>query len=658
MRHVHLDFETRSFCDLRKRGVWPYMLDKTTQPLCLAYAIDDRAVKLWKSVADPRVKSDPLPPELLAAAANPEVQFFAHNAMFEYLMWNIVMHRLYGVPEIPLERWHCTAAMAAAMGLPRKLEEAAKIMGIANQKDMAGHRAMLKLCKPNKHGRWHEAAGDFDLTYKYCKIDVEAERDLTKVLPELSPQEREVWLTDARINRRGVPIDIELAEAAVALDKKYGKLLELELLQLTGCHALSGKETARLAEWLIKQGVNLGTTEKGAAKLDKAEVAAVLKQDIPQHVRRVLEIRAELARSSISKYKAMTDRAVDGRVHDCHMYHGAGTGRWAGKAVQFQNVPRVGFKGEELTELAAAAVTTLDPTVVQSVAGSVPETLVKLLRPTVRASEGKTLAACDYSQIETRVLAWLAGVDWVLDTFRTGGDVYIEMASRIFVTPPSKVTDEQRQLGKIAVLGLGYGMGWRKFRATCRLFNVDIDDDFAQRVVMIYRESHAGVTGFWKRMQYCALDAVRNPGTISASHNIAYKVVGRWMRCRLPSGRIISYCDPHIELEMADWGEEVETLKYWSVDSYSHEWSPTKTYGGKLVENIVQAASRDVLAEALVKTDRLGYNPVFHVHDEIVCELSPGQTLEDLHRVMSEVPAWAKGCPIGAAGFQAKRYKK
>jgi DNA polymerase len=656
--HAHLDFETRSFCDLRRRGVFNYATDPTTEPLCLGYAIGDHRVKLWRSKADPRVTDDPLPEDLLEAVRDPSVQLFAHNAMFEHLIWNYVMVRLYGAPPIPIERWHCTAAMAAAMGLPRSLEDAAKVLGLEHQKDMEGHRAMLRLCKPNKHGRWNTAAGDFDLNNRYCKKDVDTERGLTKHLPPLIPQEREVWLTDAAVNRRGVPIDLGLVDSAVQLSKRYAKQLELELLSITGCHAVGGKETRRITDWLISQGVNLGETDKGQAKLDKTEVAAVLKQDLAPDVRRVLEIRSELAKSSIDKFKAMRDRENGGRVHDAHLYHGAGTGRWAGKGVQFQNVPRVGFKGDMLTELAAAAVLSLNPTEVEAIAGPVPDTLVRLLRSSVTASEGKLLAACDYSQIETRVLAWLAGVDWVLDTFRKGGDVYVEMASRIFLVPPDKVTDQQRQLGKIAVLGLGYGMGWKKFKVTCGLFGVELDDDFAQRVVMIYRESHAGVTGFWKRMQYAATAAVAEPGSIQSFNRISYSVVGRWLRCSLPSGRLISYCDPVIETEIAEWGDEVNCLKYWSVDSQSHSWMKTKTYGGKLVENIVQAVSRDILAAALVKAEARGYNPVFHVHDEIVCEIGPEHSLDNLRQLMTEVPSWAKGCPIGAAGFCGRRYRK
>jgi DNA polymerase len=683
MTILHIDFETFSACDLKTAGLDNYARDPTTGVHCMAFAFDDGPVDL---VLPSDGLDDCIEDYILAGGL-----VYAHNAPFEWAIWNHIMVPRYGWPDLKIEQCRCTMAMAYAMGLPGALEDAAPALGIDARKDMKGKAIMLRWCKPKADGTFYVPGDDlekFQRLCDYCKQDVEVERALHKRLMELSPSEQKLWELDHRINQRGVLIDLTSVDKALALVKLEQDRLNSEMLKATDGFVGKCTEASRLVQWLRREGVEI-------ERVAKADVLDALSEDgLPAQARRALELRKEAAKSSTAKLVAMKQRAAkDGRVRGIHQFHGAATGRWAGRGVQFQNVPRwrPGISQKEVDDMFAHLH---DKSYIDMFYGPTMDALVDCLRGMVVAPSGKDLVAVDFSAVEARVLAWLAGQDDVLDAFRNREDIYKLAASRIYRVPKEQVDKQQRQIGKVATLALGYQGGVGAFQSMAKNYNVKLPDSEVEEIRDAWRAAHpkianryvngVRVSGYWGDLEEAAILALKIRGTVSvgpAGRQVVYKKAGSFLWCKLPSGRVLCYPYPELRTVTTSWGEDKEALTYMTAVSNPKAkivedpnskgtWKRTATYGGSLAENVTQAVARDLLAEALIRMEDASYQVIFHVHDEAVIEITSASgvaeiassadtdALSKIEALMAVVPNWAHGLPLAAEGWRGPRYRK
>ena len=651
---LHLDVETCSAVNLRTVGPWVYAQDPSTDLWCVCWAIGDGPVQTWRP-------GDPPPPQLVEHVTAGH-SLVAHNAMaFERVIWRHLLSPRYGWPEPELERWHCTGALAAAMALPRNLDEAARALGLSVRKDTAGHQLMLQMARPRRveaDGRtvWWDVPEKVDRLIAYCQQDVEVERALHRRLRPLSNREREVFLLDARINERGVAVDLQLVEAAETLVTQTQSELDAEIRRLTGGVVEAATQTARLAAWLQVRGID-------ATSVDKAAVALLLEGDLPEDVRRVLELRGEAARSSTAKLRAFRARTCgDGRLRDNLLYHGAATGRWSARGVQLQNLPRPGVVSD--VEAAIATICRREPGWwVDAFIGPPMAVVSDCLRGMLVAAPGMELIAADFTAVEARVLAWLAGQRDLVRLFATGGDAYRHMAAEIYGRPAGSIAKGslERQLGKQAVLGCGYGLGAPKFRTTCVNAGLHISAALAERVVQTYRSRNDHVVALWRQLEQAALRAVEQPGLIvpAAAGRVRLRANGGFLWLVLPSSRALAYPSPSIEDRETPWHELRPQVTYLGVNSITRAWERQSAYGGRWTENVVQAVARDLLAAAMLRLERAGYPIVLSVHDEIVVEVTEGYgSVQEFEAIMCQLPDWAAGCPVAAEGWRGLRYGK
>lgn len=644
---IYIDFETRSEADIRRVGAWKYAEDPSTRPLCMAYAIDDSPVQLW-------LPTEKFPDDLQKALSEGQL-VEAHNAFFERAIWHNVMVPKYDWPPMPHDRWACSAARAAAHAIPRSLQDAGTVMKITHQKDTAGKAIMLKMAKKRKLKHepkdpkdwWHEDPEDYETLYEYCKDDVRAERSLSEKLAHLNPKERVIWLLDQKINERGVRVDEKAVTGAISIIEEYRQKFNLETEKITNGFLDSVMQVTKLMEWLYSQNSDM-------PNVNKDTVSKMLESDkLPEDVRKILEIRQQLSKTSTAKYMKIQDSICsDGRLRDLLMYHGASTGRWTGKMVQPQNFPRNTFEGdfEELFK----TISTGSLETFEAKYPDVMRTLSSTIRGIFIPSQGNTFYGGDYSAIEARVVLWLADDDRGLKLFAEGQDLYVDMAKDIFGT--ESIDQKQRFLGKQCILGCGYGMGHVKFQATCASYGVEVPLELAETAIKSYRSKYHSITRLWKKQEKAALFAVET-GKFVAEKPLVWSKEGEFLFCRLPSGRRIAFHNPRIEQTNTPWGEVKDSLVYDSINSVNRQWAETRTYGGKIVENVVQGIARDVMAEAMYRCEKAGYQVVLSVHDELLTEKADG-SVEEFENIMSHVPQWAKGMPISVEGWEGKRYLK
>lgn len=644
-RTVKIDYETRSKADLRKVGAFKYCQDPTTSILCLAFRFSDEdKTRLWRP-------GSPFPKELAEHFAAGGI-VHSHNFEFEYCVTNYVGRRI-GIPSLKWSQGRCSAASAAALALPRSLENLAPAVGAGIEKDMAGKRLMMKLSRPRKvKGVLEFVEGTPEEILRlgqYCIGDVDTEHACEQNIIPLSESEQRLWEFTQIVNERGIRFDRKTVETAIDFVKFYTEELQEELEQLTWGQVKTGKQTAKLLECLLSEGLEIPNLTAGVVK------ETLKRSDLTPTARRILEIRQALAMSSVSKLGAMLAVAGnDDRLRGLLLYHGASTGRFSGRGVQPQNFPRGSFKDVDTIFDAYALgydfFKTLFPNVLSAVSSS--------LRGMLIASEGMELFAGDFAAIEARGLLWIAEDEAGLDIFRRGEDIYKEMAGEIYKVHPKKVNKDQRQVGKFAILALGYGMGAKKFVETCAGFGVTITMDFAQRVVDIYREKFKKVKDLWHNVNKCAIDAVKNKGTVYNYKRLSFLYRGNYLMIKLPNGRKLYYNSPKVSTEIKTWGE-VQSLSFMSVNAKTKKWEREHTYGGKLVENIVQALCRDLMVFSMFELEAAGYQVLITVHDEVVTEREIGKgSIEEFESIMSKAPEWASGFPIGAEAYKAKRYKK
>ncbi|MER2142154.1 MAG: DNA polymerase [Eubacteriales bacterium] len=617
MTQLFIDLETYSDIDLRKSNAYRYTESDQFQILMAAYALGEDPVRVvfGADIYD------------IPGLWDPSVEKIAHNAAFERIALSKFAPRQYELDLgfLPPEHWTDTQALAALAGYPQKLEQLAHALG-GEQKDSAGTLLINWFCKPDRKGQRRlpeDHPEKWAQFVEYCRQDVVTLRDVHKKLPTWPTKlEHRVYLADQRINDRGIQVDTVMAQAAIDAqeDNKLGQFREMQ--DLTGLE--NPNSNVQLLGWLKGQGV-------AAENLQAATVTQLLKEDsLPGKTARVLELRQELALVAAKKYQAALDRVnADGRLRGSFAYHGAHTGRWAGRGVQLQNLPSASLAekdapGEVVDRTIAAAVLDL-----YLGFGADAKTLKALVRPMFTGP----FTVVDYSAIEARVVAWLAGEEWALQAFRDGRDIYVETAERM--------GGMSRKEGKVAVLALGYNGGTGSLRA----MGAEGSDEKLQYLVTQWRNANPAIVQFWADMQR----AFRNGGQAG---RITVEKHGRDRIVRLPSGRGIGYHDVR-ERWVEKWGSQVKQL---SFQDPKPPYLRVDTYGGRLTENVTQAVARDVLAGALVKLEEKGYDVVGHVHDEVLVQGT--YPVEEIAGVLNDLPAWAEGLPIDAAGYTCPRYRK
>lgn len=658
--HATIDFETKSRLELKKVGAFKYSQDESTDVLSLAYDVGN-GPQIWH----PFLKEPPL--DLLAHVWENGI-IEAHNAEFEYCIWNNVMAKKFSWPRLEANHFRCSAAKAAALAMPRKLEKLCSALDSPIKKDMTGHKHMLKMSKPRNPTKknpseWVDSIADFERLFDYNIDDIRAEASCSSVMPPLSLRSQKLWELTLKINERGINIDTELCEIALDFARRYAHELQDELCKITNGVVKTAKQNAKMADFLKIRGVIMENLQ--AATVDEVLKAGSTMDPV---ARRVLEIRQMLAKSSITKYKSMLSIAGrDQRVRGSILFWGASTGRYSGRGIQPQNFIKAptGFNVENVYRTLAL----YDYEFFKTVFPDVYLALSAGLRGMICAPKGKILRVADFNAIEARVIQWLAGDYENLKIYESTQDSYKEMASFIYGVPYSKVTKAQRDVGKRAVLGCGFGMGWRKFAQTCEQFGTPVEDKLAQRAVEAYREKYYLVKEYWYELEAACMQAVRRPLARVDFKNLQILFRGRWLMIQLPSGRRISYYDPQIKTEKRELPKlnptdpprytEKPGLTYMAEDPKTKQWVRERSYGGKMAENVTQGVAADIMTESMTRVEGAGYCVVLTVHDEVGSEddLNFG-TLKEFETLMSVVPKWAKGLPIKVETFEAQRYRK
>lgn len=650
---VFIDVETASEVDLPAVGSDVYFEHPSTRVLCLEGITPDDELISWS-------EGQPVPPRL-EEMVKFGWTFWAHGFVFEKLAFERILVPRYGFP-MPLW-WACTMARARYNGLPAALEFAGQAAGLNISKDMAGARLMRSMCRPRKVDAdgtrhwWHiEEPAKLVRLKQYCLTDAKVSRSLKKYTRSLSEDAQAHWEVVARMNARGVGIDIAFARAAVAMAKKARARIDNELKRITYGMVPTATRVQALKDWAAMYGVTL-------TSLDKRDVAGFLKREgLPDAIREAINLRLEAAKSSVAKYEAMLSRAnVYHRVQDSHVWHGAGTGRLSSQGLQVQNFRR-DIHPEAVRAMQLVREGDID--LVELIYGEALELLSTLLRPTLVARAGRQLVGGDLSQIEARITAWLAGDKRVLAVFAAGKDLYTFTAAFMFGVPPEAITSLQRQAGKVCDLALGFGGGVGALHQMARLYGLAFSETQAIDLVNRWRASHPHHRSMWKNIEFAATQAVRHPGRpwrVATDADLDYACDGRHLYLRLPSGRLITYRDVREEVVTTPWGEQRMGLTACGVDSKTRRYQRYVLTYIVLTENAVQAIAADVMFAGLEECDRLGYEPVLSVHDEIVCE-PPLTLLEEARErigiVMTQPLPWLKGIPLGVKTWSDARYLK
>lgn len=688
---LHLDFETRSDLDLKRLGLHQYARGKNTDIMCACFAFDDEQVQIWRP-------GGILPDRFIRHVESGGI-VHAHNATFEQELTNQVATRKYNWPYLYSDQLVCTMAMAYAMGLPGYLEGTAAALGVDQQKDMVGNRLMRQYCVP-KHidgaGKitWWDNPDDLKRIWDYCRQDVIVERAIGKRMMALSAYENKIWQLDQKINSRGITVDVKAAIAATFMVEEEKERLNAEIRKVSKNQIATCTAITQIKDFLYLRGIPFDSIES----LDKASLSELLAKDtLAPDIRRILELRKEAGKASTAKLEAMVSGAssTDNRLRGSFQYSGANTRRWAGRRVQLHNLPRSKIDAPVVDRILQKFVTGVKANVIDTIYGPPLDIISNCLRGFLTSSPGHDLLACDFSAIEARVIAWLAGETSTLEIFNTHGKIYEHAASRIFGKGIEQIIDIERQIGKVAVLALGYQGGVGALQTMSRGYGVSLAPAFdalralaeaeqLEKVEAAYnknkhrydgisreeyiasdltktfwRQSNPRTVQFWNDLNTAAIRAVLNPMSKIQAGPIAYVVNGSFLWCRLPSGGVICYPYPQIEKKELPWGGKGDALTYMSEDGQSKKWMRFQTYGGSLAENVTQAVARDLLADAMLRLEAHGYPIVAHVHDEIVCEMPTGQgSIDEMAKIMCESPEWAKGLPIKAGGWRGRRYRK
>lgn len=661
-KRLHIDIESYSSVKLDKAGLYKYAESPDFQILLVAYAVNDEPVQIVDLAM-----GEKLPEWFIYTLLDHSVTKVAHNAAFERVCFTHWLRRegiLKETEWLNPHDWDCTMVKAARCGLPMSLKQVGEALGFERQKMSEGKDLIQVFCTPHKTTgmfggtriRPEDRPEDWATFKAYCVRDVDVERQIDDATAwyTVTDDERELYTIDQTINDRGVRIDMQLAREAARMDAT----LKAKLLQKG--RLLSGLDnpgsTSQVKAWLAEQ------TGEEVKSLNKNSRADLMKSCDSKLIQEVLDIQAQTNKTSCAKYYTMLEMAgKDDRARGVTQFYGTRTGRWAGRTLQMQNLPQNHFALEEL-DFARNTMKAGDLNTLELCFGNVPDVMSQLIRTAFIAPEGKTFAVCDFSAIEARVLAWMAGEDWVLDTFRKGGDIYCATASQMFHVPVEKhgCNAELRQRGKVAVLALGYqgGVGALDQMGGARL---GMTEDEERETVTMWRDANPNIVNLWYEFDNAAKAAAIYGKTVKAADGrFTFRKEGTTMTVELPSGRKICY--PEMTESINRFGNRSLKFRGLSTEDKKYtvkKWTWIETYGGKITENITQAVARDCLAHVMKLVEAAGYPVVFHVHDELICEVSDGERdltiIEDLFK---NIPAWAEGLPLKGAGYVTPYYLK
>ena len=643
-RILAADIESFSDVDLVKCGVYTYADSPAFEILLFAYSFDGGETQIIDLA-----QGEKLPAEVEDAIFDVSVTKTAYNANFERTCLSKYFGRY-----IPPESWHCSAVQAAMLALPRSLEDVGRVLGLDEQKMKEGKeliRYFCVPCKPTKAngGRTRNlprhAPEKWELFKTYCKRDVDVEKSIRRKLHNfpIPESEMELYRLDQRINDRGVLVDMGLVEQAIACERLHKEVVTKRAYELTGLE--NPNSVAQLKGWLGDMGME-------AESLSKKAVAEMI-AETDGEVEELLKLRLLMAKTSVKKYEAM-ERSVcsDGRIHGMLMFYGANrSGRWSGKNVQIQNLPKNDIPDLELARELVKKGRFED---IELLYDSTPNVLSELIRTAFIPKPGCRFVVADFSAIEARVLAWLSGEQWRLDVFTSHGKIYEASASSMFHVPMEEITKGSplRQKGKLAELGLGFG-GASGALISMGALDMGLTEEELPPLVAAWRKANPHITQFWWDVDAAAIKTVTEKQRTKVGR-IIFEYRSGILFITLPSGRKLSYVKPRMAVNK--FGRD--GLTYEGI-SENKKWSRIETYGPKLVENIVQGTARDLLAEAMLRVEKKGYPIVMHCHDEIIAEVPEGVgSVDEMCEVMAVQPAWAEGLPLRADGYQCSFYQK
>jgi DNA polymerase bacteriophage-type len=686
------DFETFSFVNVKDVGSWAYAEHPTTEILCLSHGYSGKKKEIWYPG---------LPfPQYIIDHIEQGLPIEAHNCQFERAVWLHQLSAKFGVPNP--KRWIDTLASCAYRGLPLGLDDVGEVLDLPIKKDKIGKQLLQKLSKPRKPTKKNPSTRNTDpelmqQLYAYCITDGEAEDTLGQTLGDLPLPEFAVWIMDQRINHRGVMVDLEAVESALHIVNQISTELNTELYFLTDEKVDSGSQTAKIMAWCRENGLpEMADTQAGTIENYLAQDDEVRKRGgewLKPATRRVLEIRQQLARASAKKLIKFRDCVnSDGRVRGLLQYHGAGTGRWAGRLVQPQNFPRgalnlgkhLKWSSDQKMAYLIEVIKTRSVELLTLHYGDPMEAIATALRGMFVASPGKKIYVADFAAIEARVVMWLAGQTDALEAFYKydrgeGPDIYCVTAGKIYKRHIDKDKDpNERQLGKITVLGCGYQMSGGRLQEQARdSYGVDIDLEMANLMVDTFRNDYDRVPLLWRALENAAIKTVQykryNEVVTENGVKIGFEFIedsaGKWLTMVLPSGRRLWYFNPGLqEKEIAYTDKETGEVRHFTKLSLHYEgrnnkkggnWDTVYTYGGMLTENAVQAIARDLMVAAMYRVEKAGYKIVLSVHDELIAEDHPDRDVKEFeHLVAGPNPAWAEGCPVAAEAWAGVRYRK
>ncbi len=670
MDKVYIDFETKSDLPIDV-GVHKYLRTSNSDIICMAYAINDGPVRLWLPGA---------PAPYPWHDQERKCQVYAHNIQFDWQVNNHLGSK-YLLPWLPLNRCIDVMALCGRYTYFQGLDRAGKVLKIKTGKDPKGKRLLKKISQPP----FKYTDEELHALYRYCIQDVQSMRELVHALPadRLTDEEQQIWEDTVLINMNGLPVDLPLAKRVYGTTQYYMKLQEKKLPAITGGAVNTINQIAKIVEWVNSKCVILRSLDKEAVAVKLEEINEAMgiiynnKSDDPRcqkmkdvmnletiqevwnvltEVKTVLEMRQQLGLSSIAKYKRIINQTYGGRVYENLRYHAASTGRWGGLGFQIHNLPRASVEDIEATIEAfySADILREDPMYAAKA----------LIRSIIAAQKGSKLAVADYVGIENRIIAWVAGEHTILDDFRKGLDEYVVFASGLFNVPLDQVTKDQRQFSKACILGAGYGLGWKGFMGYAEGYGLSITDQESEHAINTYRKTHPKVVNMWYACKDAAVKAIQYPKSVFIVNNCEFKMVHdrnkrKWLVLTLPSGRNLLYESPEVR---EDKYGLIPT--HMGINSYNKQWQRLKLIPGRIVENIVQALARDILAHGVRRLMDSGFAICAHIHDEIIIQiLDDGdagnkEVLDIILEKMCILPPWAEGLPLEAEGEILQRFKK
>lgn len=655
-KNLFIDVETYSSVDIKESGAYKYIEPPDFEILIIGYALDDSPVKIVDLA-----QGEEMPEEFEEALLDPDCVKVAHNAVFERLSFKRIGYN------VPAEQWYCTSVKAAYCGLPLSLDKVSKALNLTDKKLDTG-KALIKYfscpCKATRVNGMRtrnypeHAPEKWEMYKEYNKYDVLAEREIFKrleayIIPDI---ERKMYVLDQNINDRGILVDMELAESAIAVDNTYTSILTQHAQQLTGLE--NPNSPVQIRQWIEK------TTGCVVMSLSKETMPDLMKEfaDYPDVIE-LLNIRKKLSKTSIKKYYAMLNCAMkDHRVRGTFQFYGANrTGRWAGRLLQLQNLSKNHISHIEVPR---EMIRARDWESVEMMYDDVADILSQLVRTALIASPGKVFSVADFSAIEARVISWLANEKWRMDVFRGDGKIYEATGAKMFNVPISAITKGSvlRDKSKISELALGYegSLGALKRMGGERM---GLSDTEMMSLVRKWRSANPAIVDMWKEIDEASKEAVRYQRPVSCTcRNIIFDCNGEFMTIQLPSGRKLFYYGPKFKDKKIGCSTmPTRVLCYQGVVQETKQWGEIDTYGGKLTENIVQAISRDLLGNSMLNLEANDYHPVCHIHDEVLCEVPEENAqayYEEMASIMGTPPEWASDLPLRADGYTTPFYLK